>query len=71
MSRLCIYCKHFDIDYEGAYSDVTPGSGFQAGCKEGVWWQNGDNLSPEGHRRCLEYGLTCEKFTAPDAGEGA
>jgi hypothetical protein len=66
MSRLCIYCKHFEISYEGDWSEITPGAGFEAGCNKYIWREDGDSVSAEGHRKNLERGLTCPKFEAAD-----
>jgi len=61
MSRLCIYCKHFNVEYEGDYSDVTPGAGFTMSCRDGKYSiNNEDNV--KSFRETLETGLKCDKY---------
>ena len=62
MSKLCIYCKHWDIDFEYGYSEYTPGSGFTTRCKKGKWIAFGHDTSEAEFRQSLEIGLSCDLF---------
>jgi hypothetical protein len=62
MSKLCIYCKHWGVDFEGDWSEVTPGSGFTTRCQKGKWIVFGNDMTEKEFRQRLEIGLSCDLF---------
>jgi hypothetical protein len=59
----CHNCKHFYTDYEGDYSELTPGSGAEIRCwKNHYYLENSDLVNLTAVRRALRLGETCDDF---------
>lgn len=59
--KLCFRCKHIDVDYDGPWSDVTPGSGFSMKCRKDHF-SLGQEMELKEYREAMEKGLDCEDF---------
>jgi hypothetical protein len=58
----CLCCKHFDIGYEGDYSDMTPGAGWYARCGKGHFYLNNSDAEDGDMHEEWGRGRTCPDF---------
>ena len=70
----CYCCKHVYMQYEGDYSDVTPGAGFEFGCCCGHFAYGQSDLS-ERHNfditlhKVMTLAQECSDFEVREDGE--
>jgi len=60
--RNCILCKHWFISYEGDYSELTPGAGFESGCYRHRWYVTGYDISEKKYREHMKTAEECNDF---------
>ena len=60
--RTCILCRHWDIFFEGDYSDQTPGSGFYSRCMKSHWSIYGYELSRKAYREKILTANNCNDY---------
>lgn len=53
MQRVCVNCQHWHVDYEGDYSDTTPGDGFTMWCDRKHYHIYGSGIESDEHFRSL------------------
>lgn len=46
-TRVCVLCKHWHCDYQGDYSELTPGRGFAMRCDKEHYYVTGYDLDDE------------------------
>lgn len=57
----CLCCRHLSIEYEGDWSEVTPGMGWHANCLRHQFFVVDLHDQDEMHE-FWSRGQTCEKF---------
>ena len=58
----CLQCKHMRADYDGGYSEYTPGDGATLWCSENHWRLNNHNIEVKALRDNTELANTCADF---------
>ena len=58
----CLFCKHFELYYEGDLSDITPGAGMVVGCRKGIWQFHSYSDTEEDFRRQMLTAVECKDY---------
>lgn len=61
MPDSCVGCAHLVIEFEGDWSEVTPGAGFEISCNLGLF-HFGQNESQQAFEKAITTSKTCGKF---------
>lgn len=59
--QTCWSCQHFRVEYEGDWSDVTPGEGFTLMCYKNHYDYH-NRITQEEFAAAMERGFTCPDF---------
>jgi hypothetical protein len=69
IERTCIECRWFDIDYEGDYSELTPGEGASITCLKFKWGMRNSDFNKDGTRRfrlAITMAEKCDEYSPED-----
>ena len=66
MTRYCITCKHWFIEFEEDWSDITPGNGFSSECFKGHWYI-GNDVTTRDYKKAMMSAETCHDYEEDNA----